>query len=113
MAERKGLLEWAIRGLKHELSVLEAELAGSARGVAKAIAAGAEAAISGKRRRPKRQVSAASRARMAAAQKARWAKLKTATVSKKAAKKTRKVSAAAKRAASERMKAFWAKRKAS
>jgi hypothetical protein len=69
---------------------------------------------------PKRTMSAAARARIAAAQKARWAKIskpaakpaatKTAAAKPKAAKN--KMSPAAKAALSAKMKALWAKRKA-
>jgi hypothetical protein len=91
MAERKGLLEWAIKGLKHELSALEAELAGAARSVAKVASAGAESVLPGKPRRKRRRMSAAGRARIAAAQKARWAKRKADQAApNKARRKTRK-----------------------
>ena len=63
----------------------------------------------------KRGMSAAGRARIAAAQKARWAKVKSAKTGSKAAKPTkkkRKMSAAAKAAISKAAKARWAKAKA-
>jgi len=64
---------------------------------------------------PKRKMSAAAIAKIRAAQKRRWAKVKgtAATAKPKAAKKSSgKMSAAAKAAVSARMKAYWAARKA-
>jgi hypothetical protein len=88
MTERKGLLEWAIRGLKHELRELEDALAGAGRSVERTVEAGAAAIMPGK---PKRRVSAAARAKMAAAQKARWAKRKASgPVSKHTARKSKR-----------------------
>jgi hypothetical protein len=56
--------------------------------------------------------SAASRAKMRAAQKARWAKIKGTTASAKPAKKAkRKMSAAGRAAISAAVKARWAKAK--
>jgi hypothetical protein len=60
----------------------------------------------------KRKVSAAGRARMAAAQKARWAKLKTAKPAVKAPAKKRKMSAEAKAKLSASAKARWERVKA-
>jgi len=60
----------------------------------------------------RKKVSAAGRARMKAAQKARWAKIKGTAPSAKPAKKARKkISAAVRKARSEAMKARWAKAK--
>ena len=57
-------------------------------------------------------MSAAGRAKVAAAQKARWAKLKAAKPAAKAPAKKRKMSAAAKAKLSAMAKARWAKVKA-
>jgi hypothetical protein len=66
------------------------------------------------RRRRRRKMSPAARARIAAAQRARWAKVKgRATTPKKAVKKKRKVSAATKARLAAIAKARWAKVKAS
>jgi len=59
----------------------------------------------------KRTVSAATRAKMAAAQQKRWAAKQPATVVEKA-KVKRKMSPAAKALMSAKMKAYWVKRKA-
>jgi len=71
---------------------------------------GAPASVSAKAMK-KRKMSAAGRARIAAAQKARWAKLKKAKPAAKTVKK-RKMSAAAKAKISAAAKARWAKAKA-
>jgi hypothetical protein len=94
--------------IKQQIASLEQELAGVL-GAASASRAGA----------PKRKIhmSAAARARIAAAQRARWAKFKRAKNAKagrKAAPKLkRKVSAAARAKLSAIAKARWAKVKAS
>jgi hypothetical protein len=63
--------------------------------------------------RKKRKMSAAGRARISAAAKARWAKVKAGKSSVKPARKARgKMSAAAKAKLSAKMKMIWAKRKA-
>jgi hypothetical protein len=59
--------------------------------------------------KPKGKMSAAGRARIAAAQKARWAKLKGKNSTKPAPKKKFKMSAAAKAKISAAAKARWAK----
>jgi hypothetical protein len=61
----------------------------------------------------KGKMSAAGRARVAAAQKARWAKIKAAKPSAKAPAQKRTMSAAAKAKLSAAAKARWAKVKAS
>lgn len=62
---------------------------------------------------PKRKMSASAIAKIRAAQKKRWAKIKGNTAAAKPAKKRGgKMSAAAKAAVSARMKAYWAARKA-
>ena len=61
----------------------------------------------------RRKMSAAGRARIVAAAKARWAKMKREKTSAKPAKKSKgKMSAAAKAKLSVRMKALWKVRKA-
>jgi hypothetical protein len=60
-----------------------------------------------------RKMSAAAKARIAAAQKARWAKVKGKATTKPIAKKKRKMSAAAKAKIAAAAKARWAKAKAS
>jgi hypothetical protein len=60
----------------------------------------------------KRKMSRAGRAKIAAAQKARWAKVKGAKPAAKAPAKKRKMSAAAKAKISAAAKARWAKAKA-
>ena len=72
---------------------------------------GAPDSISGKAPR-KRKMSRAGRAKIAAAQKARWAKIKRAKPTAKAPAKRRKMSAAAKAKISAAAKARWAKAKA-
>ena len=63
---------------------------------------------------PRRKMSAAAKAKIRAAQKKRWAKIKGKTAAAKPARKKRagKMSAAGKAAVSARMKAYWAARKA-
>ena len=63
---------------------------------------------------PKRKMSASAIAKIRAAQKKRWAKIKGKTAAAKPARKKRagKMSAAGKAAVSARMKAYWAARKA-
>jgi hypothetical protein len=62
--------------------------------------------------RKRRGISAAGRARIAAAQRARWAKQRGTRASKIAAKPRRKVSAAARKRLAKAAKARWAKAKA-
>jgi len=62
--------------------------------------------------RKKRGMSAAGRAAVAAAQKARWAKIKAAKPATKAPAKRRKMSAAARAKIAAAAKARWAKAKA-
>jgi len=79
------------------------------------------AAHSARRRRPRRRLSAAGRAAIAAGQKARWQKAKAAkngvdadTRATAAAKPRRKrsgMSAAARKAVGERMRKYWAARR--
>ena len=60
----------------------------------------------------KRKMSAAARAKIAAAQKARWAKAKGKSAAKPASKKKRKMSAAGRARIAAAAKARWAKAKA-
>ena len=60
----------------------------------------------------RKKMSAAGRRAIAKAQKARWAKVKTAAPKTKPAKKRKKLSAAARKRISEFQKARWAKVKA-
>lgn len=62
--------------------------------------------------RKRRKMSAAARAKIAAAQRARWAKQNGTKASKATAKPKRKVSAAARKRLAESAKARWAKAKA-
>ena len=62
--------------------------------------------------RKHRKMSAAGRARIAAAQRARWAKQRTPKTPKAAAKPKRKVSAAARNRLAQAAKARWAKARA-
>jgi hypothetical protein len=63
--------------------------------------------------RKKRKMSAAGRAKISAAAKARWAKVKAGKSSAKPARKAKgKMSASAKAKLSAKMKLIWAKRKA-
>jgi hypothetical protein len=63
--------------------------------------------------RKKRKMSAAGRAKISAAAKARWAKVKAGKLSVKPARKAKgKMSAAAKARLSAKMKMIWARRKA-
>lgn len=62
---------------------------------------------------PRRKMSAAAKAKIRAAQKKRWAKVKgKSTAAKPGRKPGSKMNAAAKAAVSVRMKAYWAARKA-
>ena len=63
---------------------------------------------------PKRKMSASAKAKIGAAQRKRWAKVKGKSGAEKPAKQKRagKMSAAGKAAVSARMKAYWAARKA-
>jgi hypothetical protein len=72
---------------------------------------GAPASLSAKRPK-KRGMSAVGRARVAAAQKARWAKIKRARSAAKVPTKRRKMSASARARISAAAKARWAKVKA-
>jgi hypothetical protein len=89
-------------GLKEQIDALNKELASIL---------GAPAPVSAKPPK-KRKMSAAGRAKIAAAQKARWAKVKRAKSVAKAPAKKRKMSAAAKAKISAAAKARWAKVKA-
>lgn len=98
--------------LVNEKAKLEARLAEISKVLGGAVSVAAAPAAT---RGGKRTFSAATKAKMAAAQKARWAKLKgkvpaPATVS--APKKKRKMSAAGKAAIVAAQKARWAKKKA-
>lgn len=70
---------------------------------------GAPASVSAKAPKKKSGMSAAGRARIVAAQKARWAKVKTAKPAVKAPAKKRTMSAAARAKIAEAQKARWAK----
>ena len=73
---------------------------------------GASAPVAAKAPKKKGGMSAAGRAKVAAAQKARWAKIKAAKPAVKAPAKKRTMSAAAKAKLSAMAKARWAKVKA-
>ena len=88
--------------LKEEIETLNNELASIL---------GAPASILAKARK-KRGMSASGRARIAAAQKARWAKIKGAKPAPKAPAKKRTLSAAGRARISAAAKARWAKAKA-
>ena len=90
-------------GLKEKIDALTRELA---------LMLGAPASLSAKAPK-KRKMSRAGRAKVAAAQRARWAKIKGAKPAAKAPGKRRKMSAAAKAKISAVAKARWAKAKAS
>ena len=62
--------------------------------------------------RKRRKMSAAARAKIAAAQKARWAKQRGVKPGKATAKRKRKMSAAARRRLAQLAKARWAKARA-
>jgi hypothetical protein len=73
----------------------------------------AEAAAGSDSSVPKRKISAAARRRMAAAQKARWAKVRAASApTAKPATRRRKLSAAGRKAISEAAKKRWALKRA-
>jgi hypothetical protein len=104
-----------IEELRQEIASLQALISGN----------GTRSSINAARPTPptvrRRRISAAGRARIAAAQKARWAKIKgTATSAnettpsgraKGARKRRRGMSASQRAAVSRRMKAYWAKRR--
>jgi hypothetical protein len=87
--------------IKEKIEELEAELAAVAGGEVPAAA----------KPRGRREMSAAGRARIAAAQKARWAKVKSAKV-EAAPRKRRKMSAAGRARMAAAAKPRWAKAKA-
>jgi hypothetical protein len=90
MAERKRLLELAISGIQREIHELEDELKGLGKGIMRgfAVAGAVEMGMPPPRTRPrKRRMSADARARISAAQKARWAKRRKASRPAKAAGK--------------------------
>ena len=89
--------------LKEKIDALNKELASIL---------GAPAPVAAKSPKKKGGMSAAGRARVAAAQKARWAKIKGAKPAVKAPVKKRTMSAAAKARLSALAKARWAKIKA-
>jgi hypothetical protein len=89
--------------LKEKIEALNKELASIL---------GTPASVSAKSPKKKGGMSAAGRAKVAAAQKARWAKIKGAKPAAKAPTKRRKMSAAAKAKISAAAKARWAKVKA-
>jgi hypothetical protein len=64
--------------------------------------------VGGESAQPRRKMSAAARKRIAAAQKARWAKAKADTGAPKQSKPKRKLSAAGRKAISEAAKKRWA-----
>ena len=88
--------------LKEKIEALEKELASVLGAAPSSPALVPEPARKG-------QISAAGRARIAAAQKARWAKLKQAAAPKPAAKPKRKLSPEGRRRIIEATKARWAK----
>ena len=93
--------------LKEKIAALEKELSQLFGSTAKPVAAVAQ--------KKKRKMSAAGKARIVAAQKARWAKIKAVKSGAKAAKPVKKkfkMSAAAKAKISAAAKARWAKIKA-
>ena len=90
-------------GIKEKLASLQNELD-------RILGASAPARVGAGRKRRKNKISAAGRARIAAAQRARWAKLKGSR--KGAAKPRRKMSAAARKRLAQMAKARWAKAKA-
>jgi len=93
--------------IKERMERLEAKLASLSGGDAPATP------VVHRRRRRRRRMSAAAKARIAAAQRARWAKVKgRAAAPKKEVKKKRKVSAATKARLAAIAKARWAKVKA-
>ena len=89
-------------GLKEKIDALNKEMASIF---------GAPAPVSAKAPK-KRKMSRAGRAKIAAAQKARWAKIKAAKSASKAPAKKRKMSAKVKAKLSAMAKARWAKVKA-
>jgi hypothetical protein len=93
--------------LKEKIAALEKELRQMFGSTAKPVAAVAQ--------KKKHKMSVAGKARIVAAQKARWAKFKAAKSGAKSAKPAKKkfmMSAAAKAKISAAMKARWAKKKA-
>jgi hypothetical protein len=87
--------------LKHKIESLQKQLT-------RLLGSTAGAAAPGKRRK----ISAAARAKIAAAQRARWAKQRGTKALKAAAKPRRKFSAAARKRLAQLAKARWAKAKA-
>lgn len=88
-------------GIKHKIESLQEKLAGLLGSIA-------GAAAPGKRRKMSRK----ARAKIAAAQRARWAKQRGPKARKAAAKPRRKFSAAARKRLAQLVKARWAKAKA-
>ena len=108
---RTQLDQLAQLGARARLEQLQAEVAALQR-ILGGKSAGAPAAATkapGRRRRGK--ISAAGRAAISAAQKARWAKIKSSKPAEAPARKRSKMSAAARKAVSLRMKKYWAARR--
>lgn len=93
--------------IKKEIALLEVLI----RGGGSALTDGGRRAPGRPARRARRTLSAAGRAAIAAAQKARWAKIKKNSGKKKVTaggRKRRAMSAAARKAVAERMRKYWA-----
>lgn len=105
LQQRKSQIASQIKSLEAEAQKLNTAIS-----VLSSLAGGGAVSGSGKGKYTR---TAAQRAAMAKAQKARWAKIKTGpTAVAKSAKKRKKMSAAAKKRLSEFQKARWAKIKA-
>ena len=119
---RQQLFSLARRGATARIQELKAEIADLTRQFAGALGRvagndGGRQRMSQKRRvrRTRGKLSAAGRRAIAAAQKARWAKIKQAEggmASSGGRKKRKGMSAANRKAAAERMRAYWKARKA-
>jgi hypothetical protein len=97
-------------GAQARLEELRAEIA-----ALRALIGGAPASAQGskpRRRRRRGKLSAAGRAAIAAAQKARWAKARRGSKKQTARRKRKGMSAAARKAVSERMRKYWASKRA-
>jgi hypothetical protein len=97
--------------IKEKIEALQSELDAIVGGTAPSVEAPAPASTNGRRTR---HMSASARARIAAAQKRRWAKVRAAKGEEAApVKKKRRISAATRARLAAMVKARWAKAKAS
>ena|SRR5579862_3917196 len=98
-------------GARARLEQLQAEVAALKRLLGSGSTSAASSETHAPRRRRRGTISAAGRAAISAAQKARWAKIKSGKPAEAPARKRRGMSAAARRAVGLRMTKYWASRR--